>query len=254
MGSEPDRSTAYERLRAEFTVVEPTSKEEFIELISSVFAGDDYWANQDERHWVEYELKDPLKPIERFLEQKPSISRTAFAMSRADMEDRELMQYAEHALTRSRSHLLRVNYVAAWFFLRNFGLLPRCRYGSSKEKVLDLYRTPENVRDLTFPSLSPLFERGCREDFEETPIVFCGELRPSDLLERGQGFRSAAVFPYDCMEWDESRETCSVTAYLLEFPEPIAPVITPAELYERMRSYQDELAPSVDRLREIPLP
>lgn len=225
-------STTYEKLREAFAAVNPTSGDERLRLISAIFSGDDFWANRSEDHFIEYQYEDPLKPFKRFVEQKPAILSTTFAMSKADLKDRELMQYTEHMLTRSRSHLLTVSYAAAWFFLRNFGLLLRCRHGSSKEKVLDLYHAPETGQNRTFSSIPPLFDSSCREDFAETPIVFCGELRPSDLLNRGQNFRCVVTFPYYCMEWSADRESCSVTAYMLEFPEPIEPVITKAELFE----------------------
>ena len=250
MPNESSSSTMYEKLREAFIAVNPTSAEEYLQLISHIFAGDDFWANDGNDYYIEYQFKDPFKPIKRFLEQKPVISSATFTMAKSDLEDQELLQYAQHVLTRSRGHLLTVNYVATWFFLKKFGLLLRCNYGNSKEKVLCLYHASESNRGQTHFLDSPLFEHNHREDFAETPIVFCGELRPSDLLDRGRGFHSAVVFPYDCMEWDEGRKFCSITAYLLEFPEPIEPVITTEELFEKMRAFQSDVIPGGDRWKD----
>lgn len=225
MGDQSKAMDTYEKVQSAFAVIETNSSADYYELLSCIFDGDDHWTNRSDCYFLEPEFPDMAEPINCLTAQAPVISSVAFTMSKEDFGDERLMGYVKGSLTKSRGHLLWVTYAMTWFFLKRFSLLPRCSYGRSREKVLDHFTSlPDDLPDasliprwLTYKNIKP---------FDQSPVVFCGALRPSELLNRCAGRRSVVVFPYYCMDWEESVQdpTYELAAYLIEFPNPIEPV------------------------------
>ena len=133
-------------------------------------------------------------------------------------------------------------------FFSRFGLLPKCLYGNnSREKILKKLVDPERCSRLMNVFPDTLFNAHV-EDFSLSPIVLCGALRPSELLERAQGCTSVVVYPYQGAGLDENYQW-SVSAYLLEFPQPIEPVYSMHEVYElvhaKFTGMDDDIYPRV---------
>lgn len=198
-------------------------------MISSIFDGDGFWANQIGRHYLEPEYEDMYKPLKRFLEQRPVISTVTFSMTKEDLEEENLVKYVRHILTKSSSSFS-IHYAMAWFFVAQFGLLPRCMRGVSKEKRLCFLNTRQDGDASLSLLLEEFFSTGETEEFELSPVVFCGALAPSEILDRATGKTSVVVFSYYGEEWNDDHTACSVTAYLVEFPKPIEPVRRPGEM------------------------
>lgn len=100
MKPDAEEIAQFNEIRSAFTVVHPATNEEWFDLFSEIFAADGFWGNQDNCHFVEYQYSDPKKPIKRFLQQKPVISRIAFTMPLEDMEDKPIftsLSYIETA-------------------------------------------------------------------------------------------------------------------------------------------------------------
>lgn len=183
----------YDEIRSTFTAVEPTTAEEFMEVISSVFTSSGHWTDRSDCNYLEPMFGDKMKPLLRFVEQRPAFSTVTFTMKRSDKRD-SIAEYAEQALTSSRRHLLVINTAMARFFLR-FGLLPRCLYSNSREKALKRL-VVEDRTSLWAHILCGDLLYAPVEHFNLSPIVLCGALRPSELLEQAQGHTSVVVFPY----------------------------------------------------------
>lgn len=220
----PPTSSSYEDVFLAFELVSVRSKDDFWELMGSVFPGGCHWTNSGPNYYFEYERDDPARPLNRMLEQKPVFYRAEYEMHKADWECEEIMRYVTCCVTRSRGSLLQLYYAATWFFLTRFGLLV---HGNSKEREL-LSREREDDDILTF-SIS----EACRwSEPGPNATVFCGALKPSELLDRSVGRRASFVFPEDAIEYRDG--SFRVTVFLIDFPNPIESVITAEELFDRL--------------------
>lgn len=91
----------YDEIRSAFTAVEPTTAEELMEVISSVFTSSGHWTDRSDCNYLEPMYGDKMKPLLRFVEQRPAFSTVTFTMKHSVKRD-SIAEYAEKALTSSR--------------------------------------------------------------------------------------------------------------------------------------------------------
>ena len=150
-----------------------------MEVISSVFTSSGHWTDRSDCNYLEPMYGDKMKPLLRFVEQRPAFSTVTFTMKHSVKRD-SIAEYEEQALTSSRGHLLVINTAMARFFLR-FGLLPECLCSNSREKVLKKIVVEDKTPMWAHILCGDLLYEPV-EHFNLSPIVLCGALRPSELL------------------------------------------------------------------------